>query len=339
MRRSPTDLGTYLLAVTGQPARLTPAAVAAQDRLPLFVRDRYRLGHLDLFGLDVVLAEEVEGAEQLAPRAYALQLAAISEAAAMPAVLVPQPLTSATRNRLVQARIPFIVPGTQMFLPMLLVDLRERAKHVPSPPTPKLSTVAQLIVLYHLERQPLDRCTLREVAALLGYSAMMITKAKDELLAAGLCTTRQAGRAVHLAFAADGKALWHLALPRMRSPVGRTYAGTETGPPHGNGSGTTRALPLAGITALSRQTGLGDDDVPSYAGRDTSLATALRAGELRLADTVDDAAAFIEAWRYDPAILAAGGLVDPLSLYLSLRDSADDRVQQALETLLGERQW
>jgi hypothetical protein len=31
--------------------------------------------------------------------------------------------------------------------------------------------------------------------------------------------------------------------------------------------------------------------------------------------------------------------VDRLSLYLSLKDSADERVQSALDVLLGEMEW
>jgi hypothetical protein len=53
----------------------------------------------------------------------------------------------------------------------------------------------------------------------------------------------------------------------------------------------------------------------------------------------DEANACIEAWTYDPRLLAADGRVDALSLYLSLRDSPDERVQQQLESLLEAVSW
>ena len=47
----------------------------------------------------------------------------------------------------------------------------------------------------------------------------------------------------------------------------------------------------------------------------------------------------IELWKYAPAHFAQDGTVDRLSLYLSLKDSADERVQSALDVLLGEMEW
>lgn len=68
-----------------------------------------------------------------------------------------------------------------MFLPMLMIDLRERfARPKPQKGT-VLSTVPQLVVLYHLLRGPLEDMPLGQIATLLGYSPMAMSKAKDEL--------------------------------------------------------------------------------------------------------------------------------------------------------------
>jgi hypothetical protein len=47
-----------------------------------------------------------------------------------------------------------------------------------------------------------------------------------------------------------------------------------------------------------------------------------------------DDAIMIELWRYDPEILATEDRVDPLSLYMSLIDEHDDRVNIAKDELL-----
>jgi len=39
----------------------------------------------------------------------------------------------------------------------------------------------------------------------------------------------------------------------------------------------------------------------------------------------------IEIWKYDPELFAREGVVDPLSLYLSLKDTKDEPFQMALE--------
>ncbi|MEO7046107.1 MAG: hypothetical protein ABI091_12430, partial [Ferruginibacter sp.] len=52
----------------------------------------------------------------------------------------------------------------------------------------------------------------------------------------------------------------------------------------------------------------------------------------------------IEVWKYDPLKLAAEmsndlPVVDPLSLYLSLRDNEDERVEMALEQIIEKFIW
>ena len=44
-------------------------------------------------------------------------------------------------------------------------------------------------------------------------------------------------------------------------------------------------------------------------------------------------------WRYDPRLCASDYVVDRLSLYLSLKDSKDERVLIALEDMMKEMQW
>ena len=48
----------------------------------------------------------------------------------------------------------------------------------------------------------------------------------------------------------------------------------------------------------------------------------------------DDANIELEIWHYDPALFAVSGHVDPFSLYLSLRELQDERVEKALETIM-----
>lgn len=46
-----------------------------------------------------------------------------------------------------------------------------------------------------------------------------------------------------------------------------------------------------------------------------------------------------QLWNYSPALQPDGDTVDPLSLTLSLQDSTDERVQNALDELKGELPW
>jgi hypothetical protein len=47
----------------------------------------------------------------------------------------------------------------------------------------------------------------------------------------------------------------------------------------------------------------------------------------------------IQTWTYDPAVFAEQMVVDQVSLYLSVRDHADERVAQAANQLLESLPW
>ncbi|WP_455631503.1 hypothetical protein [Megamonas sp.] len=42
----------------------------------------------------------------------------------------------------------------------------------------------------------------------------------------------------------------------------------------------------------------------------------------------------IEIWKYSPFILAKDNIVDPLSLIMTLKNENDERIQEAVESLL-----
>ena len=46
----------------------------------------------------------------------------------------------------------------------------------------------------------------------------------------------------------------------------------------------------------------------------------------------------VEIWRYNPSVLSLKDSVDELSLYLTLKNDKDERVEEAVEKLL-ENVW
>jgi hypothetical protein len=218
-----------------------------------------------------------------------------------------------------------------MFVPDALVDLRD---HFPRPAAarPKrLSAAAQCVLFRHLLRRDFEAKPLADVARALGYSAMTLTNVRDELLAAELCTERTEGRAKPLQFAAHGRELWQRALPLLRSPVKRTV---------GVGVITRRLRVIdAGLTALARRTMLAEPRVRTAACDQKALRRAIAERVVFVEATEDEPAVQVQAWIYDPARLTADLAVDPLSLWLSLRDDTDERVQAALAQLLETVPW
>jgi len=324
MVRHEQSLIDYIELVTGLSPRLGMAPTTTA--LPLFLREHFEFAEVELFGHRMLLAVEKTPPDELSASEYARNAAMLRQGLGQDVVLVMAKLPSYVRNRLVRDGVPFIVPGAQMFLPMVMVDLRERFSKASSRIQDKLSPVSQLVVIYQILREPVAHIPLAQLGKRLAYSPQAVSFAQEELQNTNLCDARRAGKMVFLEFRLGGKALWEKAEPLMASPVRRTRW-VRWGQPR------ARAV-VSGTTALSRLSMLAEDAVPTYGMRDRELVAAFEKGELLGCGGSDDADARMESWKYDPWVLAENGVADPCSLYLSLRRSGDERVQKEIGFLI-----
>jgi hypothetical protein len=324
MVRHEQSLIDYIELVTGLRPRFGMAPTTTA--LPLFLREQFEFAEVEMFGHRMLLAVEKTPPDELSASKYARNAAMLRQGLGQNVVLVMAKLPSYVRNRLVREGVPFIVPGAQMFLPMVMVDLRERFSKAASRIQDKLSPVSQLVVIYQILREPVAHIPLAQLGKRLAYSPQAVSFAQEELQNSNLCEVRRAGKMVFLEFGLGGKALWEKAEPLMASPVRRTRW-VRWGQPR------ARAV-VSGTTALSRLSMLAEDAVPTYGMRDRELVAAFEKGELLGCRGPDDADARMESWKYDPWVLAENGVADPCSLYLSLRRSGDERVQKEIGFLI-----
>jgi hypothetical protein len=315
---------SYLELVIGYRPGMEP--VPKISAVPLFLRERFEFVEVELFGRRIVLAIEKTPPEELSAAEYGRTVMGIKRALERDVALVVAKLPSYLRNRLVREGVPFIVPGSQMFLPMLMVDLRERFSRAASRIQDKLSPVSQLVVIHQILREQEAHIPLAELGARLKYSAQAMSFAQDQLQHAKLCEIRKIGKMIFLEFPQHGRLLWDKAEPLMASPV-RKAQWVRWGQPR------ARAV-ASGTTALSRLSMLAEDRDLTYAMRDRELVTAFEKGELFGCNGRDEADARMESWKYDPWVLAQNDVVDPCSLYLSLRNSGDERVQKEIKFLI-----
>ena len=243
-------------------------------------------------------------------------------------IFVPKAIDAPTRARLIEQRLPFIVPGNQLYLPDLGIDLREHFRRLRQH-RESLSPAAQAAMLAYLLGLAPVRITPQDLAAQRGYSAMTMTRVADELDQAGLVASERVARNRWLTFPADRKAAWIQALALLESPVqSRVWV---------KGAGSLQ-LPRAGLAALAAVTDLSEPALPCLAVGPAAWRDLKKSDEVRVVHE-DEADAQLELWHYDPVPLLTSGGVDPLSLYLSLRTVDDDRVSMALDQLLDGLQW
>lgn len=306
----------------------------AQRKLPLFLSKLYDVRTVNLFNSSFVLllANHDNGPT---PAAALKHGNIVRDSLEKQIIFVLPHLKSFDRRRWVEYGISFIVPGKYFYCPMHLVDFRESSRRqvrVGIEESDALSASTQALLLAYLQNRP-PCSNLADWAGYLHYARMTVSRARRELEAHQLCTVDRNGKSMTLDFPDDRKALWIQALPLLRDPVVGKKEVKILAP-------SDMRLLRAGISALSDLTMLADDAVPTYAMSSAAYKAALEAGNIAKATASGEADATIEKWRYAPAVLAPeGNVVDRLSLYLSLRNSLDVRVQGELADMMEGVQW
>jgi hypothetical protein len=266
---------------------------------------------------------------ETAPGALTRYLEVIGRAVATPIIYHNTHISSYCRKRLIALNIPFVIPGEQMYLPMLMMDLREHFKPAVKLRA-RLTPAAQVVLVRALLGGTRSFCT-KDLVPWSGYSAMTVSKAFRELSSLGLADITKAGREVSLEFRSQRRELWELAKPYLRTPVGQTIWVSPDDCPADRLS--------AGRSALAGRSMLADSDSKAVAVSLEEWKTLRDQHPVEQIPADEPSACEIQIWLYDPHLFAENHAVDTLSLFLSLQDMADERVQIALEEMMEAYAW
>jgi hypothetical protein len=325
----------YLQETLGiQPASRPWSGIA---RLPYYLQDEFELHELRAADRSILLAVN-RRKKHPTPSALRERLEKLKAAASRPVVYVTGALASYERKRLIEQKVPFIVPGNQLYLPDLGIDLREYFRQPPKEAVSAFSPATQALLL----RALLSKSTQTEwnpaaMASEVGYTAMTVSRIVNELTSAGVAKLDQRGRARWLLMDRTPAAIWEFIRPRLRTPVKRRFwAHIPTTPDR-------TVVPLAGLSALAYYTQLADPAAPVYAVGGGQLRSA---GFKNVEETPDGApgGCLLEVWSYAPILGTSArnnekNAVDPLSLNLSFQGNTDERIDLALEELKERFPW
>jgi DNA-binding MarR family transcriptional regulator len=321
------ELERYVHDALGVSVKSTPWSGA--DHLPHFLKERYRFAQTELLGLRALLVIDTNPEEQ-SPATVRKHMDLLQAKQHADLIYVRAQVTAYNRKRLIEQKVPFIVPGNQMYLPMLAIDLREHFRRIREE-SPTFSPSTQVVVLHALLRDARQVLIPAEMAPRLGYSAMTMTRAFDELETANLAEVTVRGRERCLRFIGGRKEIWEKAQPFLRSPVNKRLFTRRTD----DAEGAT----LSGLTALAHYSMLATPAYKTYAlSREDWKALRKRHNIIEV-PAQDPDAAEIEVWWYSPALFAEHGIVDRLSLYLSLKADHDERTETALEEMMEKFKW
>ena len=320
------ELQRYLERTLHERTRVV--ALEGGPSLPSFLSQMYTLLEGHVAGRRCIFLATVENAAT--PSDIAKHVALVRPAFDAIVVFVAPWLSAHNRSRLIGQGVPFVVPGRQLYVPDLAMDLRERFRTPRRRRAASLSPAAQAVVFHRLLRLDEAAMTPSVVATQLKYSAMSIGRAFDDLVAAGLARTERDGRERRIRFHAEGRYLFDAAHDLLRSPVRaeKFIRDVHDAP----------LLKHAGESALASLTDLSPPPLPVFAVAASDWKSVAHTHEFVETDR-DQACHIVETWSYDPAALSTAGTVDPLSLYAQFHDHRDERVSMAAERLLDRMPW
>jgi len=322
------ELERYVQGTLGVPLSIQPWS--GGRNLPFFLKDQYAFFQAKIADLSCILI--VAGGEQESTPAMIRKHVDLVQprAGGEALIYVQKQMSSYNRKRLIDQKVSFIVPGNQMYLLPLGVDLRERFKRARTQ-AKSLSPSAQVVLLHTLLKSPQRILALNDLALQYGYSAMTMSRAFSEIDSLGLFEISIRKRKRERILKGTKLEIWEKTLDYLRSPViRRLYVDPSINLPDGV---------CAGLSALARYSTLAEPGNKVLAvGNVTGKLLIQKYGREALSrKDVQDYE--IEVWSYEPALFAMDGVVDRLSLFLSLRDEEDERVEAALEQMMREMQW
>lgn len=296
-----------------------------QSCLPFFLVDAYDFCEISLLGQSCLLMIARENAD-ITPGTIRKHWEQVQNKWNGPLVHVQPILSSYNRKRLIEQQIPFIIPKNQMYLPHLGIDLREYFRKIHSKKNKAFSPGTQTVIIYALLCETNDKLTPSILAEKLNYTFMTMTRALDELQTAGIGELHREGRERYWCFS-DKQGLWKQVKSFLRSPIKKRVWIQ-------NYSFKT----LAGLSALSNFSQLASPLLPVFAIGLNQWET-LKQSDIKELPTSEEASLELEIWNYNPELFAKEGIVDPLSLYLSLETNGDERIESALEEMLEKIKW
>lgn len=328
----PKDFQHYLEEVLG----ITPLVQPWQEaqELPLFLRQGYTFFSAEILNTVVLLAIDKE-TELRSPTTITKQLQEVEKRCSKPVVFVRDQLASFQRKRLIEQKTAFVIPGNQMYLPMLAIDLREHFRQLRDV-SPKLSPATQATVIHMLLRSQGEELNSKEVVGCLGYTKMTMSRTFNELENLELVKILHRGRERVLVPPQDRRMLWTKAEPFLQSPIKSIHHVSRF---EGVGSLIKQIGNIAGLSALARYSMLADSRAPVIAVTSKQWRKQLESLPQVKMHSDDPDALSVEVWNYDPQLFSDDGVVDRLSLYLSLKHVADERVEMALEEMMEKMPW
>ena len=330
MKKTIEKFKDYLYRTTGITLHLTKWS--GKTALPYYLNEIYAFYKADILDTTVIIMEQTSTEEQT-PATIKKHCEQVNKTWQGAVIYLSDAVTPYNRKRLIDHKVPFVIPGSQLYLPDLGIDLREHFRQVRQSRV-QFSLSTQVLILYSIINRYLGPFTPAGMAGKLGYSSMTMSRAFDELEMAGIGKVKTGGRERLLTLPADPRELWELALPYLKSPLRRILYVRPLHKRH-----VFEKMPLAGLTALAMHSMIAGPEYQVRAARNDTRFINNNGIEYEIIPLPEPGAIELQFWSYSPGFLSTGKTVDVFSLYLTLSGETDERIQKALSEMMAGYKW
>lgn len=305
-----TKVETYVQSSLGIPWA-TLGAWEGASSLPRMLSQKYRIVRVAIGVTNILLVCDVAFGDT--PSLMAKQVRAISEIAACPVVYASSFITPYTRKVFTQMGVSFIVPNSQMYIYPLGIVIKDRLARESI--SQRLSPAAQALFIYCiLNENDFTSFPLCFFASQLQYSNMTISRAERELKAhmndeTSLMFSQDTFFKFSKILISPVKKILYLSIPAEGEYL------------------------ESGVNALSRLSDISLKDRHIMALTESEWR--LRSEWHQFTCKEYEARSEIEIWKYNPRILGENNIVDVYSLYLSLRDANDPRIDNCFSRIFN----
>ncbi|MDH0646381.1 hypothetical protein N5D48_06570 [Pseudomonas sp. GD03858] len=328
---------TYIESVLGVTAHLEPM----QIRVPYTVQDSYKTYELSIptgknSALKIMLLVARDEVDY--PGIVKLQkhIELVRKATNQVIAYVCRSMSIPDRRSLITHQVNFIQPGFQMFIPEIALDLRESFRQRREQgEIAALLPAAQAMLLSCLYAGKTDEAYFTTNALLgdLNYSRVTLSKAVEQLTSLEVITPAKSDLPWKTyAFEGSPAEVFRKARQYLRSPVRKTVGITRNTIPMAPG------VYLAGETALAKYTMLAEPEQAVWGMTKKVFNDMLAHRAFEVVESVDAIEEWVEIWAY-PSLTESTCIADAASLFLSLDDAPDERIQIALNELKEQVKW
>ena len=224
----------------------------------------------------------------------------------------------------VKNHLAFISLGNEIYLPFVMLKIHAvQQSSGPQQERLELTAWPQIIVTRQLVHKDVNGRTGTELAELFKVTKMTISRAIQELAATPVCKVVLEAQKKIIKFGSQ-EDIWLESYPLLRNPVHTIehLRHLPDGLPH----------ILAATSALAAKTSLAEPVTQEIAldKRERKKFSSKSFTD----DESNDNFHQVQFWNWNPTYTEKDGVVDPVSLYLSLRNTTDERIAMARDEYL-----